>query len=102
MENKINEVKELYRKSLKVSDWQERGEIIKQGFKVSVDIVKTVVPQERHYIVDQVVEALLNNRGLGWFCDNREGLMIRVIDKKEIAKYAANWVTKAKETGLQI
>ena len=103
MKNKISEIKALYNKCTERKlDWQDKGNYIRDGFKLSVDIVKTVVPPAKHDIVDKVADTLLTNRGLGWFCDHREELMILTADKQEIAKYAAGWVTKARAAGLQI
>lgn len=82
-------------------NWQERGKLIKEAFVLSVEVAKTVVPAEKHYIVDQVAETLLQ-KGTGWFSEKHQDLVITTNDRKEIARYAASWVTMARQAGLKI
>lgn len=98
----LNEIKALERKIYTTDDWKIKGDLIKDAFKLSANIVKTVVPEQKHYIIDKVVETLLTNRGTGWFCDKQQGLIITTTDKKEIARYAARWVIAAREAGMEI
>jgi hypothetical protein len=95
-------IKEIERKIHRTQDWEEKGKLIMEAFKLSAELMKCNVPAEKHSVIDKVVKTIINNRGEGWFCDKQQELIITTNDYNEIAKYAANWLAKAREAGLTL
>lgn len=98
----LKQIKDIERKIYRTQDWEEKGKLIMEAFKLSAELMKTKVPAGKHGVIDRVVETIIDNRGEGWFCDKQQELIITTYNYNEIAKYAANWLTKAREAGLTL
>jgi len=87
------QLKAYHQQATGVKEYREVAETVRKGFRLSAEYIKTlnIIPEEKHPILDDMVETIVNGRGAGWFSEQAYTLIITTFDEASIKGYIASW-----------
>ena len=85
------EIKALNTKAVLEKDWNKRGELVKEGLKMSAEYMKSKGFLPKPELLDDVVKTILENRGNGWFSEQWSVMIVAPRDQKEANSYLTSW-----------
>lgn len=90
----LQDLRDINSKILRQSNYETKGNIAKDGFKMSCEYVKqeNIIPADKHNNLDMMVDTIIQKRGLGWFSQKYDILIPSVKTNSDIISFLKSWI----------